>query len=153
MTAGRDLLDPLHGPHALASRAAFVGARVDSAERKTLRPTDRLKRRADFKHVQEQGKKHHSRHFLVLVLPRGDDGPPRIGVTVTRKVGNAVQRNRVKRLVREVFRRERARFPRGCDVVFIAKDGSPDLRYDDVLAEVPARWSFPRPAPRLDGAT
>jgi len=114
----------------------------------TLRPTDRLKRRTEFKRAQDQGKKHHTRHFLVLVLPRGDQGPARIGVTITRKVGNAVARNRVKRLVREVFRREHARFPPGCDVVFIAKDGSPDLRYDDVLAEVPARWSFPRPAPR-----
>jgi len=116
--------------------------------RQTLRPTDRLKRRDEFKRTQDQGKKHHTRHFLVIVLPRGDEGPPRIGVTITRKVGNAVQRNRVKRLVREVFRRERARFPDGCDVVFIAKDGSPDLRYDQVLAEIPARWSFPRPAPR-----
>jgi ribonuclease P protein component len=116
--------------------------------RLTLRPTDRLKRREDFRRVQDTGKKHHTRHFLVVVLARPDEGPPRIGVTVTKKVGNAVQRNRVKRLVREVFRRERARFPLGCDVVFIAKDGAPDLRYDDVLAEVPARWAVRRaPAP------
>lgn len=117
--------------------------------RLTLRPTDRLKRREEFRRVQDTGKKHHTRHFLVVVLARPDvDGPPRIGVTVTKKVGNAVQRNRVKRLVREVFRRERARFPMGCDVVFIAKDGAPDLRYDDVLAEVPARWTVRRaPAP------
>ncbi|MFN9809143.1 MAG: ribonuclease P protein component, partial [Deltaproteobacteria bacterium] len=73
-------------------------------------------------------------------------GPPRIGITVTKKVGNAVARNRVKRLVREVFRQERARFPEGCDIVFIAKDGAPELRYEDVLAEVPARWNL-RPAP------
>jgi ribonuclease P protein component len=116
--------------------------------RLTLRPTDRLKRREEFRRVQDTGKKHHTRHFLVVVLARPDDGPPRIGVTVTKKVGNAVQRNRVKRLVREVFRRERARFPMGCDVVFIAKDGAPDLRYDDVLAEVPTRWTVRRaPAP------
>lgn len=119
--------------------------------RLTLRPTDRLKRREEFRRVQDTGKKHHTRHFLVVVLARPDDGPPRIGVTVTKKVGNAVQRNRVKRLVREVFRRERARFPMGCDVVFIAKDGAPDLRYDDVLAEVPTRWTVrraPAPAPQ-----
>ena len=98
--------------------------------------------------MQDTGRKHHTRHFLVVVLPRPDDGPPRIGVTVTKRVGNAVQRNRVKRLVREVFRRERARFPAGCDVVFIAKDGAPELCYDDVLAEVPIRWSVRRaPAP------
>lgn len=82
-----------------------------------------------------------------MVLPRGDDGPPRIGITVTRKVGNAVQRNRVKRVVREVFRRNRERFPRGCDIVWIARDGAPDLGYDEVLSEVPARWQMPGPVP------
>ena len=66
--------------------------------------------------MQDTGRKHHTRHFLVVVLPRPDDGPPRIGVTVTKRVGNAVQRNRVKRLVREVFRRERARFLVGSGV-------------------------------------
>jgi ribonuclease P protein component len=116
--------------------------------RQTLRPADRLKRRSEFRAVQERGRKHHTPHFLVMVLPRGDDGPPRIGVTVTRKVGNAVQRNRVKRLVREVFRRNRERFPRGCDVVWIAKAGAPDLDYDAVLGELPVRWHLPRPAER-----
>ncbi|MBX7191760.1 MAG: ribonuclease P protein component [Sandaracinaceae bacterium] len=112
--------------------------------RLTLRPADRLKRREDFRRVQETGRKHHSPHFLVVVLVRDDQGPARIGITVTKKVGNAVQRNRVKRLVREVFRRERARFPEGCDVVFIAKNGAPALGYAEVLAEVPTRWSIRR---------
>jgi ribonuclease P protein component len=114
--------------------------------RLTLRAADRLKRRAEFRQVQDTGRKHHTRHFLIVVLARGGEGPPRIGITVTKKVGNAVARNRVKRLVREVFRQERARFPAGCDIVFIAKDGAPELRYEDVLAEVPARWNL-RPAP------
>lgn len=117
--------------------------------RLTLRPTDRLKRREEFKRVQDHGRKHPTRHFLVVVLERRvdgapDEGPPRIGVTITKKVGNAVQRNRVKRLVREVFRRERHRFPIGCDIVFIARDGAPELRYDEVLAEVPTRWALRR---------
>lgn len=110
--------------------------------RATLRAADRLKRREDFKRTQDGGRKHHSKHFLVIVLERGDDGPPRIGITVTKKIGNAPERNRVKRLVREVFRRERARFPAGCDVVFIARDGAPALGYEDVLAEIPTRWAL-----------
>jgi ribonuclease P protein component len=116
---------------------------TEPSPRQTLRPTDRLKRREDFRRVQERGRKHHTKHFLVLVLPRGDEGPPRVGVTVTKKVGNAVQRNRVKRLVREVFRRNRDRFPSGCDVVWIAKDGAPELGYEEVLAELPARLTRP----------
>lgn len=116
--------------------------------RLTLRPADRLKRRDEFRRVQDTGRKHHSPHFLVIVLARADAGPPRIGVTVTKRVGNAVARNRVKRLVREVFRRERHRFPAGCDVVFIAKDGAPGLSYDEVLAQVPSRWAIRREPPK-----
>ena len=57
-------------------------------------------------------------------------------MTVTKRVGNAAQRNRVKRLVREVFRRNRHMFPEGCDVVVIAKSGAPALGYEDVRAEL-----------------
>lgn len=113
--------------------------------RATLRPSDRIKSRADYQRAQERGRKHHTPHFLVVAFVREEGGPARIGITVTRKVGNAVQRNRVKRLVREVFRLERTRFPAGCDVVFIAKSGAPTLTYAEVLAEVPARWQLPRP--------
>ena len=55
---------------------------------------------------------------------------------MTKKVGTAVQRNRVKRVVREVFRRNRSLFPAGFDVVFIAKRDAAGVDYDEVLAEV-----------------
>lgn len=112
------------------------------APRLTLRPDERLKRRADFLRVQSAGRKHHTRHFLIIVSRREGGAPSRVGITITKKVANAVGRNRVKRLVREVFRRERARFPMSSDVVFIAKDGSPELCYDEVLAELPSRWNL-----------
>jgi ribonuclease P protein component len=55
---------------------------------------------------------------------------------VTKKVGNAVQRNRIKRVVREVFRRNRHLFPRSHDVVFIAKRQAVSLGYDSLLDEL-----------------
>jgi ribonuclease P protein component len=60
------------------------------------------------------------------MVRRSEDAssPARLGLTVSQKVGGAVRRNRVKRLLREVFRRERGLFPRGAEVVVIAKAGT-----------------------------
>jgi ribonuclease P protein component len=102
-----------------------------------LLATDRLKRRADFARVQSRGRKVHTARFLFLVLPREDDGDVvRLGLTVTRKVANAVGRNRIKRVLREVFRKNRALFPPACDVVVVAKDRAPGLGYEDTRAEI-----------------
>lgn len=110
-----------------------------------------MKLRRDFLRAQG-GRKVHTAHFVVCLFSRGDAEAPRLGVTVTRKIGGAVQRNRVKRVVREVFRCNRELFPVGCDVVLIAKDGAPSLGMQDVLAEVQSssaairRAGRPRPA-------
>jgi ribonuclease P protein component len=65
-----------------------------------------------------------TRCFLVFLLSRDDGGPPRLGITVTRKVGPAVRRNRIKRLVRAWFR-ERRPLLGSRDVVVIAKRDLP----------------------------
>jgi len=59
-----------------------------------------------------------------------------MGVTVTKRVAGSVGRNRVKRMVREVFRRHRGYFPGACDVVIIAKSGAHLLGCDDVSEEL-----------------
>src|SRR5690606_8110681 len=68
-------------------------------------PSARLKRRQEFLRVQREGTRVHTPHYVVVVLrrPEGDD-VRRLGITVTKKVAGAVGRNRVKRVVREVFR-------------------------------------------------
>lgn len=128
-----------------------------------LPETLRLKKRRDFLRVQNGGRKHQMRHFLVFVAPRpqppsAPDGgasdvglrpeseplPSRLGITVTRKVGKAVTRNRIKRLVREVFRRERHRLASGLDVVWVAKRQSGGVSLDDV------RGDFEQLLERLD---
>lgn len=113
----------------------------------------RLRRRREFLRVQRGGHKHHTRFFLVFVAPsprpaRAAGEPPaadrepsqlpgtRLGVTVTRKVGKAVKRNRIKRLVREVFRRERRSLPDGLDMVWVAKRDAADLTYDAVVRDM-----------------
>jgi ribonuclease P protein component len=86
--------------------------------------------------VQEHGRKLHTDSFLVFVLPRNEPGATRVGVTASRKLGGAVVRNRVKRLVREAFRRHKLLFPAGLDVVFIAKKSAVDADYDQVVREI-----------------
>ena len=96
----------------------------------------RLKRRREFLRVQKGGRKQHTRHFLVFVRRRDDDGPTRLGITITRKVCNAVGRNRIKRLVREAFRRARSTMPGGYDLVWIAKRDAAAVAYADVVTAV-----------------
>lgn len=87
------------------------------------RPPERLKRRAEFLRVASKGRRT-SVHGLVLqALLRGDDGPARIGFTVTKKVGNAVIRNRTKRRLREAARLLARDAPmQGVDLVLIGRD-------------------------------
>lgn len=95
----------------------------------------RVRRRSEYQAIQSRGRRVHTPHFVLILLP-SERSVGRLGITVTRKVGSAVSRNRVKRLVREVWRRNRRRFPEGFDVVFIAKQGAPELDYHRVADEV-----------------
>jgi ribonuclease P protein component len=83
-----------------------------------------LSRSAEFDRVMRAGRSHAGRDLVLYVFPRGDDGPPRLGLSVSRKVGGAVQRNRVKRLLREAFALERQQLPAGTDAVVIARPGA-----------------------------
>jgi ribonuclease P protein component len=81
----------------------------------------RLSRSADFDRVFRQGRSHAGREFVLYVFPRGEAEEPRLGLSVSRKVGGAVQRNRVKRLLREAFALEGGRLPAGTDAVVVAR--------------------------------
>ena len=94
----------------------------------------RLRRRAEFLAVQRDGHRRHSQHLVVIRRPAA--GPSsRLGVTVSKRVGNAVVRSRVKRLVREVFRAFRGDIKPPTDVVVIAKPGADTLTYAQVASQ------------------
>ena len=85
-------------------------------------PKDRrVRKRSEFLRIQETGSRVTLPSAIVLLSARSDDGPARLGVTVTRKFGNAVARNRAKRLFRELFRKGSDALPRGVDFVVIPK--------------------------------
>ena len=79
---------------------------------------ERVRRRADYQRIYDQGTRLHSRYSTVFVL-RNEAGAGRLGIAATKKLGGAVQRNRAKRLIREVFRRNK--IANGFDVVVIPK--------------------------------
>ncbi|MCW2951189.1 MAG: ribonuclease protein component [Conexibacter sp.] len=96
-----------------------MGARPGVATRRSKR--GRLSRSAEFDRVFRQGRSQSNRVLVLHVFPRGEDGEARVGLSVSRKVGGAVERNHVKRLLREAFDREAARLPDGQDVVVVAR--------------------------------
>ena len=96
-------------------------------------PRGRLFRSAGFDRVMRNGRSHAGRELVLYVFPRGGDEPPRLGLSVSRKVGGAVQRNSVKRLLREAFAIECERLPIGSDAVVIARTGAGELAERDGL--------------------
>ncbi|MDE3130127.1 MAG: ribonuclease P protein component [Acidobacteriota bacterium] len=79
------------------------------------------------------GRSHAGRDLVLYVFPRGGEEPPRLGLSVSRKVGGAVERNRVKRLLREAFAQEADRLPSGADAIVIARPGARQLAERDGL--------------------
>jgi len=75
--------------------------------------------------VSDRGRRFQTHFFVVFRLERDLPGEARLGITVTRKVGGAVRRNRIKRLVREWFRGRREEL-KSCDLVVIARRGIPE---------------------------
>jgi ribonuclease P protein component len=89
----------------------------------------RLSRSGEFERVYREGRSHASRHLVVYAFPRSedDDSDPRLGVSVGRKVGGAVERNRMKRLLREAFWSSAGGVRDGHDFVIVARPAASEL--------------------------
>lgn len=122
--------------------------RADSARgRARFRKADRIRRRREYLAAQGTGRRLTAPHFTVILAPPGGEPRPRLGLVVTRRLGKAVRRNRVKRLLREFFRRHREELPPQ-DIIILAKKGAETLTYADVTREL-GRILL---APRTQGA-
>lgn len=104
-------------------------------ERYPFQKNAHIRKKPEYTHVFSRGKKVWGRHFLGYVLLEAGM-ETRLGLVVSRKVGQAVTRNRVKRLIREFFRSNRRRFPQGMQLVVIARPSSESLDGHACAAEL-----------------
>ena len=100
------------------------------------RRTRRLSRSADFDRAFRQGRSRAGRHLVLYVFDGTGHDTPRLGVSVGRKVGGAVDRNRVKRLLREAFAARVNALPAGHDYVVVARAEAGELAQRDGLAGI-----------------
>jgi ribonuclease P protein component len=107
---------------------------------------ERLRKRADFLMVA-RGSRIPTTAFVLQALDRGDGGPTRVGFTISRKVGTAVERNRVRRRLKEVVRLAiRAGLPRGHDYVLVGRRAALSVSFDRLNSD------FSRAVARLRAA-
>src|SRR5512143_245362 len=103
--------------------------------RLTFRKEERIRKRADFQRISRAGAKTQTPHFRVSICHNGLSHT-RLGVTVGRKIGSAVQRNRIKRRVREFFRLNKGSLPGSSDLVITAREGAGSPNFWQVSEEL-----------------
>jgi ribonuclease P protein component len=95
----------------------------------------RIRKRWEFVRLQRGHRGRKTAHFVVIVSP-SQQAEGRLGITVSRKVGSSVERNHVKRRVREFFRQYRHELQPAHDLLVIARTGAEKLSYWDVESEL-----------------
>jgi ribonuclease P protein component len=96
----------------------------------------RLSRSAEFERVYRQGRSVSNRHLVLYSFPNESIDRPRLGLSVSRKVGGAVERNHVKRLLREAFDGAQSELSAGHDVVVVARPEARELAEREGLAGI-----------------
>jgi ribonuclease P protein component len=112
-------------------------------EKKTFTKRDRIRNKSDFERLRKSGAKSSDDAFLTVIL-ENDLGYSRLGLAVPKRIGNAVARNRIKRLIREAFRLNRDSLPGSIDLLVVVKKplDNPSLgQFSDRILSLVARYA------------
>ncbi|RKX33129.1 MAG: ribonuclease P protein component [Verrucomicrobia bacterium] len=120
---------------ALEHPAEETPRRPESLKAEGLSREQRLRRPREFQEAYAQGRRWTGR-YMVLWLRSGEGAALRLGVVASRRIGGAVKRNRARRLLRELFRRERKRMRGDFDVVLVARKEILDAEWEELVAEL-----------------
>ena len=96
---------------------------------------ERIKKNSQFRFIYSRGKSY-SNDKLVLYIFRNKKNINRIGLSVSKKVGKSVVRNRIKRLIKESYRLNKNMYKTGYDLIFIARGKSKDAKFTDIEKSV-----------------
>ncbi len=102
-----------------------------TAVRETFSSDDRLRKRREFEECYVSGFRVSGRHLQLFLLARKGAAAPRIGISTGRRTGSAVTRNRLKRRLREIFRRNRAGLPPGVQVVVNVRSSAASTTFSE----------------------
>jgi len=95
-----------------------------------------IKSKSEFKEVLDKGKKISSDYFFTYFKKRNEDVHYRVGFIITRKIGNAVSRNKIKRRIKEALRNTEADFSEGISMIFIARKAIQGKSYIEITNEL-----------------
>jgi len=101
----------------------------------SLTKGEKVLKSSEYRNILKGGKSRSTEHFRIFICPNSIN-KQRLGITASRRVGSAVKRNRIKRLLREFFRLHKTCFPPSSDIVFIAKPGADKLDYSRLREEL-----------------
>lgn len=100
--------------------------------KQTLPASSRLKRNRDFARVRQKGRSFRCPYFILFALPNPEETPSRIGISASRRVGNAVERNQAKRRYRELFRINRHQLRAGSDLLLSIRKPSVTASFQEL---------------------
>jgi ribonuclease P protein component len=102
--------------------------------KESLTPRERIRKKKDFLFIYRKGHRYRGKYFTLIYLANNLVFP-RMGVVASKKVGNAVQRNRVKRWMRELFRRNKGLLKAPIDILIVAKKEVQDVSWPMISKE------------------